>query len=240
MRLNKLSIGIGIASLALIGSQAFAADFAPPPPPEGYVYLGASIDYTANFQSDFIDHKVPPGFDPITFRDGHDDIGWNVFLGYQFNDHYGLELFYNYFGDQDFNSDRFRPAFAQDQSGQFLRRQLIGRVKGSVDDAYIIGLVGTGAIHLTDWLDLFGKLGAGYYDADFDAKFIPFNRPENVIRYSKDFDGFALIYGVGLQWNLGEYVSLRTMYNGYEVSDNNGVRFFLPHQISLDLLYKFV
>ncbi len=252
----------------------------PPPPPEptGLIYLGLGANYAANNRADFDsldqdDERLGLDQDKffrernVTNEKGRltNDLGFNLFLGYQFNPFFGLEGFFDYYGNQNFRiRSRIQDeSFAGDvvlNSSDISRQRRI-----TTNDAYIIGLVGTGSIPVFSWLSLFTKLGMGYYHANFNIKETESLPPEAIVEeepvtaeatdetdaapvsdfivlsnQSFEFSGFALVYGAGLQFFLGPKFSIRAEYDGYVTSDSTPARIVLPNQIALSLIYLLV
>ncbi len=253
MRLNKITVAAGVATLALIGSSAaFAGAYTPPP--MGHFYVGAGVNYSANSCADYkfgSDSISNPGqsfqsLNWVSFKTTLDNnVGFNVLAGYQFNHTWGLEAFFDYYGDQEYNNIRGH-AQTQDAAGNITSQTFTGG-KLKINSTYLVGLVGTGVITLNEWLDLFGKLGAAYYSACAKFTIMSDTLNQQLVNtnwssatFKADWSGVALVYGVGLQMNFGPSISARLEYDGYETSDNNVARFVIPNQIALNILYRFV
>jgi OOP family OmpA-OmpF porin len=113
------------------------------------------------------------------------DTGYKVFGGYQFHRNFAVEANYTEFGDTE------DTIFGFDTEVEF--------------ETYGISLVGIAPI--TGRFDLFGKLGAAYWDAKV-----------KVLGLSDSENGTDLSYGLGARFNFNEKVSVR---GEYEVVDAN-------------------
>lgn len=129
------------------------------------------------------------------------DLGLKIFGGYQFNKYLGLEGGYSDFGT----------ANEEDPTG---------RVEVDLDgfNAYVLGLLPVG-----DHLEVFGKLGAIAWNADFEG-FSP----------TVSDDGTDFAYGIGLQGSDDEHWLARLEFEAFDLEDTDDVWL-----LSASLIYGF-
>ena len=127
------------------------------------------------------------------------DFGWKIFGVYMFNENWGIEGGY---------IDLGKPDDAINIAG-------VGSVNVEVD-ANGFELFGVGSFPVSTNVDLFGKAGVIFWDADLSA-----NVAGTGIDDSDDGTDFAL--GVGGRWNASDQFSLRGEWEWFNIDDADSV-----------------
>lgn len=166
---------------------------------ESGLYAGGSIG-TAAIEVDITDIPDVPPFD-------EDDFAWKIYGGYNFGllpmIDLGVEGGYVNFG------------------GPSLGASVPG-ASASVDiETTAIDLFGVVGFGIGP-LDVFGKVGYVFWDADLTASLIDEIDPDNSFRVTESDDGNDLAYGVGARLGLGS-LEVRAEYELFDIEDTEDV-----------------
>jgi len=199
-RPNALPAAIGGNAMrfiiALIAASAFA--ISPAMAKDSGFYLGAGVG-SFGLDVDGIEEGV---------NFSGDDVGFKLLGGYKINKYFGAELEYIDGGsvEDKYDMDGDKLKLAVDLSGFNL----------SVLAAY----------PFAESFDVFGKLGAVFWDADFKASFM------GVSERATD-DGNDFSWGIGASWYFTDNFGARIEYQGFEIEDAD------TDMISLGVTYIF-
>lgn len=174
-----------IALVLLVTSGLLAA-----PQASGQFYAGGSFG-----KSDFDDGNAIPDLITSGTVDGKDS-GFKIFGGYQFNQHFGVELAYVDLGKAKY-------------SGTFGALPVTG---GSVDTTGLnVSAVGT--VPLNPSFELLGKVGLFAWEANA-------HDTTGGVPFSGAADDADVSFGVGLAYNISRNVSLRAEWERFKAVDN--------------------
>src|SRR5262245_29121134 len=156
----------------------------------GQLYLGGSFG-----KSDFDKGNAIPDLITSGSVDGKDS-GFKIFGGYQFNQHFGVELAYVDLGKAKY-------------SGMFGALPVTG---GTVDTTGLnISAVGT--IPLNPSFELFGKIGVFAWDAKA-------RDTTGGVPFSGSDDGADVSFGIGASYNITKNVAVRAEWEWFKAVDN--------------------
>jgi OOP family OmpA-OmpF porin len=178
-KVRKIALALLVASGLIAAPQAW-----------GQFYIGGSVG-----KSDFDDGNAIPDLITSGTVDGSDS-GFKLFGGYQFNQHFGVEMAWVDLGKASY-------------SGTFLGAPVTG---GSVDTSgFNFSAVGT--LPLNPSFELFGKLGIFFWDAKASDTTggLPFS--------GKD-DGTDVSFGIGASYNINRNFSVRAEWEQFEAVDS--------------------
>jgi hypothetical protein len=139
-----------------------------------------------------------------------DDVGWKVFLGYNFTEHFGLEAAYVDLGDVDFDIAISAPIPATSTA------------KVEVDGFTIFGIA---RYPLSEQIELFAKVGGLLWDSDGEVAVIT-GAATSVVDI--DDDGFDISFGLGMKYEFTEHFGIRAEWERYAdvTADENDVDSF--------------
>jgi OOP family OmpA-OmpF porin len=177
--LKNVLAALGVTSCIAVSAPALAAD-------EGF-YVGASVGVTS-LDVDGGDL----GLTNASFDDN--DTGYKVFLGYDFNKNWGVELGYADLGQYDF-------------TGNFGAVNVRGDI--DVTAAY---LTAVGTYPINNEFAVFGKLGAYYGDADATAS-------AGTISASDSGSDTNVLFGLGVKYNFTKQFAVRGEWERFHDSD---------------------
>jgi opacity protein-like surface antigen len=162
----------------------------------------------------------------VSQSDDEDDA-WKIYGGYRFNTYLALELAYADMGSVGGSviTDELEAISDAGEGGEGVFR---GSQRTNFSyEAQVFALSARGTIPLGRWFNLFGKLGATYYDTELTrswltsgSKTIPgqesvdasFNSPAS----KKSESGYSWLYGVGAGVNIGEHWGINLEYESYQ------------------------
>lgn len=131
-------------------------------------------------------------FDDPTIADfDATDFGWKIFGNLMLTDNLGVEVSYLDLGAPD-----------DDVLGTIVA------VESSAFDAFVVG-----AVPVTDFVDLFAKVGLVAWDTDVIVTGFP----------SISDDGTDLAYGVGAAFNLSNNLSIRGEWEAFDIEDTDDI-----------------
>jgi OOP family OmpA-OmpF porin len=192
----KATQAIAAAVLVLSGlvaaSQASAQGF----------YVGGSVG-----QSD-IDDNITTGLITSGTVDGT-DTGYKLFGGYQFNQHFGLELAYVNLGKASY-------------SGSFGGAPVTG---GKVETSGI-NFSAVGTLPLNPSFALFGKVGMFAWEAK--ASDVTNGAP-----FSATNDGTDVSYGIGASFNITKNISARAEWERFKLDSSDA------DLLSIGIVFRF-
>jgi len=171
-----------IAATILVLSGLVAATQAPA---QGF-YIGGSVG-----QSDFDKSNAVPDLITSGSVDGT-DTGYKIFGGYQFNQHFGLDLAYVDLGKAGY-------------SGTFSGASVTG---GTVKTSGL-NFSAVGTLPLGTSFALFGKVGFFVWEAKA-------NDVTGGVPFSGKEDGTDLSYGLGASYNITKNVSVRAEWERFK------------------------
>ena len=170
------------AAAVLVLSGLVAASAAPA---QGF-YIGGSVG-----QSDFDDSNAIPDLITSGSVDGS-DTGFKIFGGYQFNQHFGLELSWVDLGKASY-------------SGRFGALNVTG---GSVETSGL-NFSAVGTLPLGSNFALFGKIG--FFAWESNASDVTGGFP-----FSGTEDGSDVSYGIGASFNFTKNLSMRAEWERFK------------------------
>ena len=170
------------AAAVLVLSGLVAASQAPA---QGF-YIGGSVG-----QSDYDDNNAIPDLITSGSVDGS-DTGFKIFGGYQFNQHFGLELSWVDLGKASY-------------SGRFGALNVTG---GSVETSGL-NFSAVGTLPLGSNFALFGKIG--FFAWESDASDVTGGLP-----FSGTEDGTDVSYGIGASFNFTKNLSMRAEWERFK------------------------
>jgi len=154
-------------------------------PAQGF-YIGGSVG-----QSDYDDNNAIPDLITSGSVDGS-DTGFKIFGGYQFNQHFGLELSWVDLGKAGY-SGRFGAA----------------NVTGGTVDASGLNFSAVGTLPLGSNFALFGKIG--FFVWESDASDLTGGLP-----FSGTADGSDVSYGIGASLNFTRNLGIRVEWERFK------------------------
>jgi OmpA-OmpF porin, OOP family len=155
----------------------------------GQLYLGGSFG-----KSDFDDGNAIPDLITSGTVDGKDS-GFKIFGGYQFNQHFGVELAYVDLGKASY-------------SGMFLGAPVTG---GSVDTTGLNFSV-VGILPLNPSFELFGKIGFFTWEAQA-------RDTTGGVPFSGKAEDTDVSFGIGASYNINRNLSVRAEWEQFEAVD---------------------
>jgi OOP family OmpA-OmpF porin len=162
----------------------------PAPQAWGQFYIGGSVG-----KSDFDDGNAVPDLITSGTVDGKDS-GFKIFGGYQFNQHFGVEIAYVDLGKAKY-------------SGTFGALPVTG---GSVDTSGLnMSIVGT--LPLNPSFELFGKVGLFAWEAKA-------HDTTGGVPFSGMDDGADVSFGIGVSFNISKNVSIRAEWERFNAVDS--------------------
>ena len=123
-----------------------------------------------------------------------DDFAWKATLGFRFFKFFGIEGGYRDWGSQE-----------DARGGVSVEADLI------TVDAFAVGVIPIRK------LELFGKAGYIYWDADTDL--------EGLTSSDSSDDGLDFAWGVGVAWKFTDLVALRGEYESFEIDATDDATF---------------
>ena len=193
MRATKLLAAAVLVLSGLVAtSQAFAQGF----------YIGGSVG-----QSD-TDNSITSGLITSGTVDGT-DTGYKLFGGYQFNQHFGLELAYVDLGKVSYSGS----------SGA-------APVTGGKVETSGINFSAVGTLPLNPSFALFGKIGVFVWDAK--ASDVTGGAP-----FSATDDGTDVSYGIGASFNITKNISARAEWERFKLDSSDA------DLLSIGIVFRF-
>jgi OmpA-OmpF porin, OOP family len=195
----KPSLGrLGVAVLAALATPlALAADLGPYPGP----YVGGNVGVSkSHFDEARIAGAIAPGFGITGINDDDRDIGWKLYMGYQFNRNFAAEFGYFDLGKFGFTATTV-PAGT-----------LSGNLKPRGANLDIIGM-----LPLTDRFSAFARAGIIYAQTKSE-----FNGTGAVFFPTPSRGGDSDVsykYGLGLEYALTPALAFRAEAERYRVPD---------------------
>lgn len=154
---------------------------------------------------------------------------FSLIAGVKFNQHFGLEAFYQKSGKETKN-------IYEDEGEDWSEKQ-----KTELSYA-AYGIDAIGYMPVTQEVELLASLGFAQYD--FKTKFIDnYSEIEDGEKYSenevdnKDFDSLGIRIGIGAQYNINEHFALRAMARYIKMDDDEYIKSLT--ELSLGLRYMF-
>ncbi len=149
-------------------------------------------------------------------RTDETDTGFKLFGGYNFNENFGLEVFYADFGDisQDITADIDVTDGVNTLAGNL--------ALGAELETDGIGVSLLGRYPFSDAFNIFGKLGVFTYQVDADITFA-FDGTENgipatlTISETDDDDSSGYAVGIGGEYRFGNALGLRLEWERYDI-----------------------
>lgn len=175
---------------------------------------GTYID--SNLHSEAKKYAEFYGADSVKTDEG--SFAGKIIMGYQFNDYFALEGGYYYLGQT-----KTKVTFADDSSDKV-------KITG-----HMLGIDAVGMLPLNNVVSLFGKVGAGV--AQTKTKFSYSDEDSD----SKTKTRLAPKIGVGVEFDVNDYVSIRTEYEGiFKASKDSDESFDVDyHLFTVGLKYWF-
>jgi len=199
-------------------------------------YLGAgygitSVD-TSNMEIAEGMVAADPTYDPYpSVNADTEDTGWKIYLGYQFNDYFAVEVEYADLGSYH---GSYEATFTDPYYGEYGFEN--GTFHGSADG---YGVSAVGLLPLNDRFELFGKVGVfkwkakggsdwygtSYYDHDTVsvAQYGEYNFEGSE---SGSDDGTDLMFGAGAKWHINDRFALRAEWERFTKVYDYDVDFF--------------
>lgn len=168
-------------------------------------YIGASTGQTN--AKDFCPSQIPVG-------SSCDDTSgaYSVFGGYQVIKYLGVEAGYTNLGDVKVSASGTTNTF---------------KAKGAE-------LLGVGTIPINSWLEVYGKVGVFFWDADRGCA------GTSCMFGSKSETGSDLTYGLGAKFNFSKYVGVRVQFQRYQdVGDKAPISGSDIDFLSVGIVFKF-
>ena len=179
-----MKLAHSMASLALLTLTSMFPALASAQDAGGYV--GGSLG-----QSNFDDGNAIP--DLITSGTVHGtDTGYKIFVGYQFNQNFGLEFAYVDLGEASYRGSYFGLS-----------------VTGGTVKVSGLNISAVGTLPLNPSFALFGKVGMFSWDAKA-------NDITGGVPFSGKDDGTDLSFGLGASYNINKNVSVRGEWERYQ------------------------
>lgn len=205
------ALGLG-AIAAMLSPLASAAD-------AGW-YLGGNIGLAKATIDDerIIDGLLAGGFATPSIRDDEKDLGYKLYGGYQFNRYFAVEGGYFNLGKFSFDADTVP---AGTLSGQI-------KLQG-------VNLDAVGTLPFTARFSAFGRIGVNYAQAK--DRFAG-SGAAHVLDPTRRERGANYKFGLGLEYDLTPYLSLRLEGERYRVDDAVGNKGDID-LASLGLVYRF-
>lgn len=175
--LNMKNI-VGIFTILLLVTVANTSVYA-----DKSFYAGASIG-----ESYVEENNVLPGED---FDD--EEFAFKAFAGYQFHNHFAVELDYLNYGEPEDN--------------------ILG-IDTEIRDLYAVALYAVGILPLTEKFELFVKLGGAYWEGDAKASV-------GATSATSDEDGTELAYGLGASYAFTEKFAVRAEYEEVDTDSDD-------------------
>lgn len=156
----------------------------------GGPFVGGSV---GNADIDEALDDIGPPDDRVELRLDDDSPGWSAFAGYEFGRYVGMRAGYIDFSTFD----------------DILDLGIPGTPVLDVDlNGWIMGV--DGYLPVGDWFRLTGHVGVIQWDAEVQIDFAGIDRTE---------DGSDVYYGVGVEFELADFLMLGTSYTRYEIDD---------------------
>lgn len=202
--MKKLLIAASMAATASM-SMAAAAPMMSSNQVMNPWYVGIGANYNA--QSGY---KTTNAAGATTDKNKSNNLGGQIFAGYQINQYFGAEV-----------------------GGVMLGNQKETVTGGTVTykNMYNVHVVGTATLNVTNWFDVFGDAGMAYMNAKKTST-------AGTGLGSNQANSFGLVYGAGFGFNFNQF-GIRAAYNVQAPANTDGDSFNSQDYVSLDVLYRF-
>jgi len=168
---------IAAAGLAATGVSFAAAAPAPMMGVANPWYVGIGVNYPATMTDKIQDS------DGDQLKLNTRGVGGNIFVGYRVNNYFGTELGLSMLG-----TDKYKFTAADGTSTNNALK---------LQDQWNVHFVGNAYLPVTDWFEPYAFAGVGYISSEA--------RVGNNSLIKETDNGFGLIYGAGLQFNINQF-----------------------------------
>lgn len=216
-------------------------------------YIGGQIGFGYLHQGDFLlrefnrlIHKIAPhqNADAFNIIFSNTGLGGRVFIGYQFNNYFALELGYYRFKTLNLNGNLTTNVHVNSELIlQLLRRDSFSfpiyfNAKTSMT-TYVVDLSAKGILPITANLNLYGKVGLAYIDADAHVSLsMNVNNIFDIgISANPSVNMVYPEFGVGISYDITEHANLDLSW--IHIQKYNGKCFPNIDFVSTGLIYRF-